>query len=111
MESSERIRRIKDPRRKALMELPLSSLIAEANCKFNCPKGHEFKCGCEDCGQHEGFFKKRDHERLSKEQFVTIETCRTSNGWLSDTGCTLPRELRSEDCLRAICLEFDAFEV
>ena len=107
--------KVNNPKRLALYNLPLESLIEAPNCGFNCPKGkvlgEGFDCCCGDCGEYEGFFKDKDRDRLSKEDFVEIESLRTENGWHTVNGCNLPRSLRSEDCLRTVCLDFTEFEV
>ena len=100
-----------DPRRAELMARPMADLIAAPNCGLRCPEGREFSCGCETCGENNGFYHALDHDRLSEKQFETIESMRTNNGWLGKAGCVLPRELRSDGCLRAVCLHFEAYEV
>lgn len=86
------------------------------NCGFLCPEGNPFSCGCEKCGQKEGFFNNRTNEKnwiladpkLSsrekaegKRQYVKYWDNR--KGYLGSRGCRLDPKYRSIVCLKEVC--------
>jgi len=109
------IRRANKKKRLVIEGFPLEQLIKAPNCGFKCPNGkslgNKFNCGCDNCGEDNGYFQEKDKNRLNKEDFVEIESLRTENGWLGKNGCSLPRKIRSEVCLRYVCVEMTEFEV
>jgi hypothetical protein len=88
-----------------LENLSLVELIAVPNCGFLCDG--KFACGCCDCAKYKGYYEINEiKERFSDEQKKIIDSeFDNIKGWLVDSGCKLPRNLRSMKCLKTVCNE------
>ena len=89
-----------------LRQLPLAELIAEPNCGLACPPGREFSCGCDQCAAQSGYWRQGEKEArglAGRPEFEMLWD--QEKGFLTDSGCSLGREMRSEQCLRAVCAD------
>ena len=87
-----------------LRRLPLEQLIEKPNCNFECP-GEKFICCVEEGCGHGHFTKNEKQERgFTEEDIILIDSLFDKDaGFLTPTGCNLPRKLRSINCLRHVC--------
>ncbi|RLC36813.1 hypothetical protein DRH27_04650 [Candidatus Falkowbacteria bacterium] len=92
------------------MKLPLKKLFDKPNCGCDCPNEAPFSCGCENCLDEKGYFVESEKDKRARLLNLTADEIRlweillTDKGYfVTDSGCSLPRKLRSEKCLRYIC--------
>jgi hypothetical protein len=89
--------------RDRIMNLPLDELIAKSYCP-DCRPGLDYEC-CDTCRIYRGHYTSSEKEsRFTSAEIEQINSLwNGKKGFLGEGGCVLPRELRSEACLRMTC--------
>lgn len=79
-------------------------LVAEPDCGRTCGS-HYVHCNCQKCAEMKGFFEAGEQQTYFTEaQRQQIQSLwEDKSGFLGDSGCRLPRNLRAMACLRNIC--------
>lgn len=88
--------------------MPLIELILEPACRLEFCGGTFDQCRglCSvSCLDFKGHFRENEiEERFTEEEKEEVASLwNNKTGFYSDKGCCLPRNLRSEACLRSLC--------
>jgi len=83
----------------------LDSLFSDLNKKY-CPKCT--MCCCDQCGNAQGHFNTwAEKTQITPHEFIMKKFgYKKKTGFLTKTGCSIPREFRSKVCLRYTCHKF-----
>ena len=75
-------------------------LIKSPSCGHNCKR----LCCCYSCSRYKGHYKPNERDAFNEEENRAIDSkWNNEAGFLSDSGCRLPRKLRSIECLAYYC--------